>query len=313
MRKELKEVTKTFTSKVKNPILFTFGVSWVIFNWKVILFTLFSDTDILVKITYISINADKLSFLYSFFISVCYAYLMPQLTYWIRKSLFRINRKDKQISVIEQQKTLKDSIKLNELKAKNIFAFDRVKVGQENEIQKMKEEITQSKNREGELVKDKENAIKDKNDALSEKNKAIKEKNDAIKHRDVAYQKLDKQSKLYHQCESELDELILFITSKGVNGISGNISNELYDSMRKIIKEKLYINPYLSIDSNMDYYTAGKFRDVILDTPNIAIKYTTEAELFSKYLSTSNFINSLNLEQLMYIQLHLSNKKVTRK
>ncbi|MEQ5126269.1 hypothetical protein ABN225_05630 [Providencia alcalifaciens] len=176
MRDEIKSVAKEFTSKVKNPILFTFGISWVFFNWKIILFTLFSDYGVLVKIHYITENSSKITVLYAFLTSIFYALLMPTLRLYLKKCLVNINNQEKDIIYKEEQAALNNSINLSELRAKEKTAFDRVVAGDEKEIQEMRESITISKNRVGQLTEELDNL---KNE-LEKKTKEIALKNDKI-------------------------------------------------------------------------------------------------------------------------------------
>lgn len=47
----------TTVQRVKNPALGAFALSWCAFNWKSLLYLLFSDGDILNKIEFITTNS----------------------------------------------------------------------------------------------------------------------------------------------------------------------------------------------------------------------------------------------------------------
>ena len=47
----------TTAQRVKNPALGAFALSWCAFNWKSLLYLLFSDGDILNKIEFITTNS----------------------------------------------------------------------------------------------------------------------------------------------------------------------------------------------------------------------------------------------------------------
>ncbi|HEM7187526.1 TPA: hypothetical protein U2I61_002004 [Providencia rettgeri] len=183
MKEEIKSVAKEFSSKVKNPILFTFGISWIFFNWKIILFTLFSDYSVLIKINYITENSSKITVLYAFLTSIFYALLMPALRFYLKKCLVNINNQEKDIIYNEEQAALNNSINLSELRAKEKTAFDRIVAGDEKEIQEMRESITISKNRVGQLTEELDNLKKElaeKTKEITEKTKEIALKNDRI-------------------------------------------------------------------------------------------------------------------------------------
>ena len=56
MKEFLQTIFKTSEERIKNPIIGSFFTSWLIFNWKPILFFIFTNKTVEEKIIYIENN-----------------------------------------------------------------------------------------------------------------------------------------------------------------------------------------------------------------------------------------------------------------
>lgn len=129
----MKELINNFfqasNERLKNPLIFSFLISWVAFNWRPI-FTLFlSDKKIEESISYISANFNDIQFTlyYPLFVSLGYVILLPYFTWFIEKivQFAKIGRKENlvndQISDLKgKQKIAKEERKYEQEKAGNV-------------------------------------------------------------------------------------------------------------------------------------------------------------------------------------------------
>lgn len=110
--------------RLKNPLLFSFLISWIAFNWKPI-FTLFlSDKKIEERINYITKNFSEIEFTlyYPLIFSLGYVMLLPYFT-WFVESLVRYAKSGRKENFINEQ--------LSDLKGKQKIAKEERKYEQE--------------------------------------------------------------------------------------------------------------------------------------------------------------------------------------
>lgn len=83
MKEFLQTILKSTEDRIKNPFIGTFITSWIIFNWKPIIFIIFSDKDIEGKINYIKDNySDIWSYLWLPLISaIFYIAILPYISF----------------------------------------------------------------------------------------------------------------------------------------------------------------------------------------------------------------------------------------
>ncbi|GET46462.1 hypothetical protein [Capnocytophaga felis] len=125
MKEFIQSLFRTTEERVKNPIIGAFLTSWIIFNWKPILFIIFSPKIIEEKIEYIQSNFSSICFLfvYPIFSTIFYVLALPYLNLLvdvllkyplIKRNSILIN---KQKQSIENQRELAiEEIKLEEAK-----------------------------------------------------------------------------------------------------------------------------------------------------------------------------------------------------
>lgn len=127
MKEFISNLFKVSSERLKNPLIFSFLLSWLAFNWRPIFTLLLSDKKIEDRISYISENFNEIHFnlYYPLIFSIGYVLLLPYFT-WLIESLVqyaKIGRKRNLIS--EQLSDLRDKQKL----AKEEFKYEQEKAG----------------------------------------------------------------------------------------------------------------------------------------------------------------------------------------
>lgn len=232
MLDSLKEFTtstfNTAIARVKNPAFGAFGLSWCAFNWKQLLYLFFAENSIYYKISYISESSNwcnVIIFPAISALSICIG--LP----WLNNAIIKWQSKplDNSESIINYKnaKTISRMTKLKRLEAKRDVMYEKIKTGEEKNIQSMKETIAKSQEKMGEIT--------------SERDKAINEK-------------LQLEEKL-NAVTAHQDELTLaFNTLKTKNNELDNEKKQMLDSIKFLIR---------IVDQNkIDIY---KFREEAID------------------------------------------------
>ena len=141
---------KVSNERLKNPLLFSFLLSWIAFNWRPVFTLLLSDKKIEDRITYISENFSVIEYTlyYPLIFSLGYVLLLPYFT-WLIEVLVqfaKIGRKRNLIS--EQLSDLKDKQKL----AREEYKYEQEKAGNA-EISQMNSTIQELTNANSEKDK----------------------------------------------------------------------------------------------------------------------------------------------------------------
>ncbi|HCD5488888.1 TPA: hypothetical protein NBZ22_004397, partial [Klebsiella pneumoniae] len=181
MLESLKEFTtstfNTAMNRVKNPAFGAFAISWCAFNWKQILYLLFADNGIYYKIEYISQNSSWWNVIVfpaisSLVLCIGLPWINNAITKWQSKPLDNADS----IENFKQARMIQRSTRLQRLKAKHDVTYDKVKTGAEKDIQSMKEQITESQSRMGELTNERDQLL----DKLRMTEKEYKRQNNYI-------------------------------------------------------------------------------------------------------------------------------------
>lgn len=126
MKEIIQSIFKSTEERIKNPFVGAFITSWLLFNWKPILFLFLSLKNIEDKIIYIETSFSKLSFVLWYPLLSCTSYILilPYLNLIFdellkfsssKRNVININR---QKQIIENQKQLAiEEIKLEEAKS----------------------------------------------------------------------------------------------------------------------------------------------------------------------------------------------------
>lgn len=139
--KDILDASKDFfIQRIKSPLISSFGFSWLIFNWKIVLIFFLSEKNIDEKITLIEsyLNIYN-SFAYPFLSAIFYTFIYP----WINYRIFLIHRgmqKDTEMKKIEDaNEVLEGKIKISNLQHK--YQSGKYKYSYEIEKQKLNHEL----------------------------------------------------------------------------------------------------------------------------------------------------------------------------
>ncbi|HCB3235292.1 DUF3450 domain-containing protein [Citrobacter amalonaticus] len=157
LKEYLSSTINTAAQRVSNPVFGAFSLSWCAFNWKSILYLFLSDSGIIDKITFISDNSSlKTVALYPCLSVVVLCGGLP----WVNNiiSAWQAKPLDNNDSIENHRKAKRilRATRLQRLQAKHDVTYDKIKTGAEKDIQAMKEQITESQARMGELTAEKE-------------------------------------------------------------------------------------------------------------------------------------------------------------
>ncbi|WFY38475.1 hypothetical protein [Enterobacter ludwigii] len=241
MLESLKEYVSSTISmaaqRVSNPVFGSFVLSWCAFNWKSILYLFLSDSDIIDKITYISENSSWKTVLLFPCLSVaflcgCLPWINNFISAWQAKPLDNNDSIDNH----RKAKHILRATRLQRLQAKHDVTYDKVKTGAEKDIQGMKEQITASQARMGELTAEKEKLARQLTETTekltSMQTAAESFKNEADRATKRAMEKQIQIEALTKQINKN-NELILQLSTDSSNG---NIASKAGEMMMKAMK-----------------------------------------------------------------------------
>ncbi|EJY9798339.1 MULTISPECIES: hypothetical protein [Escherichia] len=220
LKEYLSSTVNTAAQRVRNPVFGAFALSWCAFNWKSILYLLLSDSSIIDKITYISSNSSwktVLAFPCVSAIILCGG--MP----WINNVISKWQAKplDNYDSIENHRKAkrIHRATRLQRLKAKHDVTYDKVKTGAEKDIQAMKERITESQARMGELTSER--------DRLSDKVLELNKKLENMQSVAAALKiEAEKSAKMLEDREAKINNLIQELKEKEKKSIVLHMGHE---------------------------------------------------------------------------------------
>lgn len=170
----LASLKKTSTERISNPLYGVFILTWLAFNWESVAILLFSDLNMQERVRFIN-SAYPLMHIPPFVASVILTFILPwcteKITFFQSKSLSRTSS----LLAIRKKKMLTADISVERFRAKKDVAYERYKVGAEKEVQSMKEEITLSTKRTGELTQERDIALSKLSELRSQHSKAQKD------------------------------------------------------------------------------------------------------------------------------------------
>ncbi len=222
MKEILQSFFKTTEERIKNPFIGAFMTSWILFNWKPILFIILSSKNIEDKIKYISVEYSNIKFLIYFpiFTAIFYVLILPYLSLvfdiLLKYSLLKRNEIviTKQKQNIENQKQLAiEEIRLEE--AKTDFR-------ERNTHNKLVEDLqSQNKNFEIEMQREKERNYKMIDELKSQLNERDKVTDNELKmferrYSDSRKEISDLNSNLYEK-DQQIQELKMLLRERDMN------------------------------------------------------------------------------------------------
>ncbi|HGH3374878.1 TPA: hypothetical protein ACJIK4_004445 [Kluyvera cryocrescens] len=146
MFSQLKDIASsalsTASERVRNPVLGALVFSWCSFNWKPLLFLLFSNESIEIKINYISNNSDIVHsvvypILCTFFLCIVVPWFNNIVAVFQKMPLQNIDNFNHNKSI----RDVKNGIELRRLEAQRDMTYERVKVEFDSEIQFFKNDL----------------------------------------------------------------------------------------------------------------------------------------------------------------------------
>ncbi|WKD86535.1 hypothetical protein KCTC32516_01911 [Polaribacter huanghezhanensis] len=124
MKEFINNFFQASNERLKNPLIFSFLISWIAFNWRPI-FTLFiSEKNIEDRIIYITTNFSEIKFTlyYPLIVSLGYVILLPYFTWFIEK-IVRFAKSGRKENLVNEQ--------ISDLKGKQKIAKEERKYEQE--------------------------------------------------------------------------------------------------------------------------------------------------------------------------------------
>ena len=256
MKELLKSFLKTTEERIKNPFIGSFITSWILFNWKPILYLIFSSKDIEQKILYIETTFTIIWCLLIFPLlsAIFYVLILPYLNllfdWLLRYSSLKKNISliDKQKQIIQNQKELAiEEIKLEEAKTE----FRERKTHN-----KLLEELQLKNTINEELLELEKNTNQ----------KIIEElKRELKKREDMTLSELKNSEKRYNQSRLEMNALNdkLFEKDNELQKFKSMLNNENYSKNRgSIISFENDIELIESFEGNKIIYSDNKTKRI---------------------------------------------------
>ena len=127
MKEFISNLFKVSNERLKNPLLFSFLITWIVFNWRAIFTFLLSDKKIENRIDYISENFNEIQYTlyYPLIFSVGYVLILPYFT-WLIEVLVQFAKIGRKGNLIKEQLSdLQDKQKI----AREEFKYEQEKAG----------------------------------------------------------------------------------------------------------------------------------------------------------------------------------------
>jgi hypothetical protein len=104
MKEFISNLFKVSNERLKNPLIFSFLLSWIAFNWRPVFTLLLSDKKIEDRISYISENFNEIQYnlFYPLIFSFGYVLLLPYLT-WLIEVLVQYAKIGRKRNLISEQ------------------------------------------------------------------------------------------------------------------------------------------------------------------------------------------------------------------
>jgi hypothetical protein len=127
MKEFIATIFKVSNERLKNPLIFSFLLSWIAFNWKPLFTIILSDKKIEERINYISANFNETEYTlyYPLIFSIGYVLLLPYLTWLIDVLVQYAKNGRKQNLIGEQLSDLRDKQKI----ASEVYKYEQEKAG----------------------------------------------------------------------------------------------------------------------------------------------------------------------------------------
>lgn len=164
----------TAVERVKSPVVGALFFSWIAFNWDNILVMLFSAATIENKIVMIKDNSTIFTAIIWPVVSAAFiSMVLPVISAMViwgqnKPTMFSMGK-----YAIRNDAILDRKIATEKKRAQADIAYEREKTGEQEIIQRMREDIEKSKEKTGEISKEKEALVAEKNVLIHEKKELI--------------------------------------------------------------------------------------------------------------------------------------------
>ena len=234
----MKELIKSFfessNERIKNPLIGTFAISWILINWKPVIILLFSKQTIQNKIKEIELNHTSLEYnlIFPILIALFYIILLPYLM-WLIDELIKKSTKGRKKNIINQliiDVKGKQELAIEENQLEDIKADYKEKAELNSQIGELKKDV-ESKNN---VIESQRIGLNTLNTDYAELKALLKESNKTEKLSNPNFEKLKEEYIEFHK--SDMYEYFREIGTRIRN------YNEFPQRTNEIIKEKFLIN-----------------------------------------------------------------------
>lgn len=241
MKELLQTILTTSKERVSNPIIGTFILSWLAFNWRPLIFIFFANQKIEDKIKYIDSNFSNISNLLYFplITMVVYVLIIPYLNL-IFEFLLEYSRIKRNFISISKQKQL--------IENKKELAIEEIK------LEEAQTEFKERKN-QNKLIEDLNKSIIAKEDQLNIERERFNDLNRKIKD-ESSY-----LNKRFNEDKKEFDEKMKLLINE-----NESLRQNLYEMERNFnVNRKILENESIRRDENGLFYLSENGRKNRLD------------------------------------------------
>lgn len=250
MREILKSFFEVSNERLKNPLIGTFMISWLLINWRPIFIALFSEKTITERIELIESNYSSISFYLTapLLIALFYVIILPYIMWGIDEIIKKstIGRKKNRTKQIIADYEGKQEIAIEESKLEDLKASYRDKADFNKQIEQLRNQLDDRE----EILKSQSSEIEGLKNEKEDLQKLISENNQ---------EKFKNKNSVYEKQYSEFIESDLYDFFKEV-GVSIRNREEFPHGINEIIKEKYLMQNIVEEirEENDSYY---KFSD----------------------------------------------------
>lgn len=236
------------SERFSNPVIFSFVVSWVVINWKILLILFFSEQNIEIKIgAIIAVGGWLESLIYPCLSAIFYVIVMPYIlegSYIIQEKTFK-RTQNKLADRLDHALTRKKTTE--ELRAEVDIAYSKKTKGEEINLEKMQLDINDLRDKNGqkekelfEIHEEKEN-LRISCEVLSKDNLALKSKVEKLerKHAELDEELSRKNRDLVYFSDESKRLVSLFKENLNAAGFKFTINHQ-----RSISELESLINKY---------------------------------------------------------------------
>ncbi len=170
MKEIIIDLLKTSSNRIKHPLISSFILTHIFYNWNYYLVLIFSELSIENKILYIKTHTDIFNFLIPLVISIFYIVCFPYINNIFNDILEKAKMKENSSKLVSVDRIMK--IKLMEAKYERQIAEEKAGT---KELETLKNQIESLKGQSDSLFKEKEELILINNKSNADYNSLLRE------------------------------------------------------------------------------------------------------------------------------------------